>query len=374
MPDSWHDDRFMAAAASYARRALGRVWPNPAVGALIVRDDGDGPVVVGRGYTRPPGGPHAEVVALAQAGEAARGATCYVTLEPCSHQGRTGPCCVALAQAGIRRVVIGLLDPNPRVSGRGVAMLEAAGVEVRSGVREELCSALHAGHVSRLTRGRPLVVLKLAVSRDGFIGRRGAGQIAITGEDVFRRVHILRAECDGILVGIGTALADDPSLNCRLPGLAHRSPVRIILDTNARLPLDSKLVQTAGEIPLWLLVAADADPDKVEALTVAGCTVIRLARAKGEPIDPRTAVRALGQRGITKLMVEGGSTVARAFLDTDLADEVIISQSSLVIGEGGILPFGSRGADMVTASVRFRNVGTRRVGADTMTHFVRERS
>ncbi len=185
MPDSWHDERFMAAAASYARRALGRVWPNPAVGALIVRDDGDGPVIVGRGYTRPPGGPHAEVVALAQAGEAARGATCYVTLEPCSHQGRTGPCCVALAEAGIRRVVIGLLDPNPRVAGRGVAMLEAAGVEVRSGVREELCSALHAGHVSRLTRGRPLVVLKLAVSRDGFIGRRGAGQVAITARMCF---------------------------------------------------------------------------------------------------------------------------------------------------------------------------------------------
>lgn len=374
MPDSWDDDRFMAAAASYARRALGRVWPNPAVGALIVRDDGDGPVVVGRGYTRPPGGPHAEVVALAQAGEAARGATCYVTLEPCSHHGRTGPCCVALAEAGVRRVVIGLLDPNPRVAGRGVAMLQASGVEVRSGVREDLCSALHAGHVSRLTRGRPLVVLKLAVSQDGFIGRRGAGQIAITGDDVFRRVHVLRAECDGILVGIGTALADDPMLNCRLPGLSHRSPVRIVLDTTARLPLESRLVKRAGDIPLWLLVAADAEVEKVDALSAAGCTVIRLARAKGEPIDPRTAVRALGQRGITKLMVEGGSAVARAFLDADLADEVIISQSDLTIGDGGILPFGERGVDLVTASVFFRKVGARRFGADTMTHFLRERS
>ncbi|WP_417770575.1 bifunctional diaminohydroxyphosphoribosylaminopyrimidine deaminase/5-amino-6-(5-phosphoribosylamino)uracil reductase RibD, partial [Stappia sp.] len=162
MSNGWDDDRFMAAAASYARRALGRVWPNPAVGALIVRDDGDGPVIVGRGYTRPPGGPHAEVVALTEAGERARGATCYVTLEPCSHQGRTGPCSVALAEAGVRRVVIGLLDPNPRVAGRGVAMLRDAGVEVASGIREDLCTALHAGHVSRLTRGRPQVVLKLA--------------------------------------------------------------------------------------------------------------------------------------------------------------------------------------------------------------------
>lgn len=374
MSNGWNDDRFMAAAASYARRALGRVWPNPAVGALIVRDDGDGPVIVGRGYTRPPGGPHAEVVALTEAGEKARGATCYVTLEPCSHQGRTGPCSVALAEAGVRRVVIGLLDPNPRVAGRGVAMLRDAGVEVASGIREDLCAALHAGHVSRLTRGRPQVVLKLAVSRDGYIGKSGAGQIAITGEDVFRRVHILRAECDGILVGIGTALADDPVLNCRLPGLGHRSPVRIILDTSARLPLDSNLVATAAEVPLWLLVAADADPDRTEALASAGCTVIRLARPKDGRIEPQAAVRALGQRGITKLMVEGGSAIARAFLDADLADEVIISQSELVIGEGGIPPFGDRGVDLVSQDPGYRTVGQRTVGADTMTHYVRDRS
>ncbi len=374
MSNGWNDDRFMAAAASYARRALGRVWPNPAVGALVVRDDGDGPVIVGRGYTRPPGGPHAEVVALTEAGEKARGATCYVTLEPCSHQGRTGPCSVALAEAGVKRVVIGLLDPNPRVAGRGVAMLRDAGVEVASGVREDLCAALHAGHVSRLTRGRPQVVLKLAVSSDGYIGKSGTGQIAITGEDVFRRVHILRAECDGILVGIGTALADDPVLNCRLPGLGHRSPVRIILDTAARLPLDSNLVATAAEVPLWLLVAADADPDRVEALANAGCTVIRLARPKDGRIEPQAAVRALGQRGITKLMVEGGSAIARAFLDADLADEVIISQSELVIGEGGIPPFGDRGVDLVAQDPGYRTVGQRTVGADTMTHYVRDRS
>jgi diaminohydroxyphosphoribosylaminopyrimidine deaminase/5-amino-6-(5-phosphoribosylamino)uracil reductase len=374
MSNGWNDDRFMAAAASYARRALGRVWPNPAVGALIVRDEGHGPVVVGRGYTRPPGGPHAEVVALTEAGERARGATCYVTLEPCSHQGRTGPCSVALAEAGVSRVVIGLLDPNPRVAGRGVAMLREAGVEVVSGVREELCTALHAGHVSRLTRGRPQVVLKLAVSRDGYIGKRDAGQIAITGEDVFRRVHILRAECDGILVGIGTALADDPMLNCRLPGLGHRSPVRVILDTFARLPLDSRLVASAAEVPLWLLVGADADPDAVDALAAAGCTVVRLARPKDGRIHPTTVVRALGQRGITKLMVEGGSAVARAFLDADLADEVIISQSELVVGEGGILPFGDRGVDLVAGNPLYRGLGPRRVGADTMTHYVRDRN
>ena len=252
--------------------------------------------------------------------------------------------------------------------------LRDAGVEVASGIREDLCAALHAGHVSRLTRGRPQVVLKLAVSRDGYIGKSGAGQIAITGEDVFRRVHILRAECDGILVGIGTALADDPVLNCRLPGLGHRSPVRIILDTSARLPLDSNLVATAAEVPLWLLVAADADPNRTEALTSAGCTVSRLARPKDGRIEPQAAVRALGQRGITKLMVEGGSAIARAFLDADLADEVIISQSELVIGEGGIPPFGDRGVDLVSQDPGYRTVGQRTVGADTMTHYVRDRS
>ncbi|SDU06217.1 diaminohydroxyphosphoribosylaminopyrimidine deaminase / 5-amino-6-(5-phosphoribosylamino)uracil reductase [Stappia sp. ES.058] len=365
------DARFMSAVLAYARRGLGRVWPNPSVGALIVSDPASGGVVVGQGVTQPPGGAHAEVIALRQAGERARGATCYVTLEPCSHQGRTGPCAVALADAGIARVVIGLPDPNPRVSGRGVEMLRARGVEVVTGVLRDACAQHHAGHVRRVLSGRPHVILKLAVSRDGFIGREGEGQIPITGPDVFRRVHVLRAECDGILVGVGTAIADDPVLNCRLSGLANRSPVRVVLDTSARLPLDSRLVATAREVPVWVLVSAQADPEAVSALSTAGCTVIRLATPLNGRIEPHAAMRALGQRGLTRLLVEGGATVANALLGTDLADEVIISRGDMLVGEGGILPFAGRGLEALSASGRYAMLETVPVGTDTMTRYLR---
>ncbi|MAB00936.1 MAG: riboflavin biosynthesis protein RibD [Stappia sp.] len=366
----------MAAAAAYARRGLGKVWPNPAVGAIIVRDDGDGPRVVGRGNTQPPGGPHAEVVALRQAADLARGATCYVTLEPCSHQGRTGPCAVALAEAGVKRVVIGLLDPNPRVAGRGVSMLEAGGVEVcvASGEAARLAAELHAGHVRRVTDGRPHVILKLAVSRDGYIGRPGNGQVLITGEDVFRRVHVLRAECDGILVGIGTVLEDDPSLSCRLPGLTHRSPVRVVLDTEARLPLSSTLVKTAESIPVWVVVGADADPERLEALTAAGCMLIRLARPEGQRLDPHAVMRALGQRGLTRLLVEGGAGVARSLMDADLADEICISRGDVEIGDGGLRPFVDRDLSLVADLGRHELGFAFPAGRDTMMRYVRKRS
>jgi diaminohydroxyphosphoribosylaminopyrimidine deaminase/5-amino-6-(5-phosphoribosylamino)uracil reductase len=365
------DARYMAAALSYARRGLGRVWPNPSVGALIVSDPASGGVVVGQGVTQPPGGAHAEVIALRQAGERARGATCYVTLEPCSHQGRTGPCAVALADAGVARVVIGLSDPNPRVAGRGVEMLRARGVEVVTGVLRAACADHHAGHIRRVLAGRPHVILKLAVSRDGFIGREGEGQIPITGPDVFRRVHVLRAECDGILVGVGTAIADNPILNCRLPGLANRSPVRIVLDTSARLPLDGRLVDTAREVPVWVLVSAQADPDRVSALSAAGCTVVRLATPVDGRIDPHAAMRALGQRGLTRLLVEGGATVANALLESDLADEVIISRGDMTVGEGGIPPFAGRGLEALCETGRYVVQTTVPVGADTMTRYLR---
>lgn len=366
------DARYMAATLALARRALGRVWPNPAVGALIVQPGAHGPVVVGRGVTQPPGGPHAEVVALRQAGARAQGATCYVTLEPCSHQGRTGPCAVALAEAGIARVVIGLLDPNPRVAGRGVEILRARGLEVVTGVAGADCARHHAGHVYRLREGRPHVVLKLAVSRDGYIGREGAGQIPITGEDVFRRVHLLRAECDGILVGVGTAIADDPILNCRLPGMANRSPVRVVMDTNARLPLASRLVTTAREVPVWVVVSSGADADRIADLTAAGCTVIRLATPKDGRLDPRAALRALGQRGLTRLMVEGGAGIARAMVDADLADTVIVSRGDMEVGAGGIRPLVDRGVEVFEDPARFVRTGSWQVGRDAMTSYRRK--
>src|SRR5499433_2935890 len=246
------DARFMALALALGRRGLGRTWPNPAVGAVIVRDDGAGPVIVGRGWTQPGGRPHAETEALRRAGEAARGATMYVTLEPCSHHGRTPPCADAIVAAGIARVVSAMTDPNPEVSGAGHWRMAEAGVVVEIGVGAEEAALAHAGHIRRVRDGRPHVLLKLAVSADGKAGLAGRRPAPITGEAARARVHALRAISDAVLTGVGTALADDPLLTCRLPGMADRSPVRIVLDSKLILPQVSRLAQTARETPLWV--------------------------------------------------------------------------------------------------------------------------
>ena len=231
------DNRFMALALTLGRRGLGNAWPNPAVGAVVVKDG----VVVGRGWTQPGGRPHAEVEALRRAGEAARGATLYVTLEPCSHHGKTPPCVDAILAAGVARVVSALEDPNPKIAGEGHARLRQQGVAVDVGLGAEEALRAHAGHFRRVREGRPHVTLKLAVSADGKAGLPGRKPAAITGEAARTRVHLMRAMNDAVLTGIGTVLADDPQLTCRLPGMAHRSPVRVVLDSALRLPPGSKL-------------------------------------------------------------------------------------------------------------------------------------
>ncbi|MDN5927797.1 MAG: bifunctional diaminohydroxyphosphoribosylaminopyrimidine deaminase/5-amino-6-(5-phosphoribosylamino)uracil reductase RibD, partial [Hyphomicrobiales bacterium] len=239
------DSRFMAAAIRLSRRHLGLTGTNPSVATLIVRDDGEGPVIVGTGVTAIGGRPHAEPQALGEAGELARGATAYVTLEPCAHHGRTPPCAEALVTAGVTRVVGAASDPDERVSGKGYAILRTAGMEVVEGVLAREAADLMAGYLMRSLRKRPEVTVKLAVSRDGRIGIANGGQIAITGDISRRQVHLMRAEADAILVGIGTALTDDPELTCRLPGLETRSPVRIVLDARAQLPVAAKMVRQA---------------------------------------------------------------------------------------------------------------------------------
>ena len=226
------DARFMALALALGRRGLGRTWPNPAVGAVIVKDG----IIIGRGWTQPGGRPHAEIEALRRAGEAARGATLYVTLEPCSHYGKSPPCADAIIAAGLSRVVSALEDPNPEVAGAGHARLRAAGIAVDIGIGAEEARHDHAGHIRRMRDGRPHVILKLAVSADGKAGAPGRKPLAITGEAARERVHLLRAQSDAIMVGIGTALADDPMLTCRLPGMEKYSPVRVVLDSALRLP------------------------------------------------------------------------------------------------------------------------------------------
>lgn len=365
------DARAMRAAIALAARGLGRVWPNPSVGALIVAGEGAERRIVGRGVTARPGGPHAEVSALRSAGEAARGATAYVTLEPCSHYGRTPPCSLALVEAGVRRVVVGCLDPNPRVSGRGIAILREAGVDVVAGVEEEAARWLHAGHNLRVTAMRPLVMLKLAVSADGGIGRHGEGQVAITGPEARAMVHGLRARYDAILVGIGTVLADDPELTCRLPGMGNRSPVRVVLDRQARLPLTSRMVRSAADVPVWVIAGHDADPERVEALTAAGVLVIRVPPCDAG-IDPLVAVTALANRGITRLMVEGGAQVAASFLNAGLIDEAFIFTGRPSLGPGAILPFAGRPLAALTECPTYRLAGTAVHGPDRLTRLARK--
>ena len=325
------DRRYMEAVIRYARSNKGLTGTNPSVGTIIVKDG----VIVGRGVTAIGGRPHAEPLALAEAGEAARGATVYVSLEPCAHHGRTPPCAEALVQAGVARVVVATTDPDERVSGRGLAILRDAGIEAVAGVVSTPAADDLAGYLNRTSKKRPEVTLKLALSADGMIGKKGKGKVAITGQTSLAQSHILRAQSDVILIGIETALADDPILNCRLPGLEQRSPVRIVLDSYLRLPLESKLVQTANLIPLWIACAVAVTNERREEMQAAGCKILA-----GEAVDGKLALPELmddlGALGISSVLVEGGAGVAKNFLQEKLVDRLITFQSTIVIGSGGI--------------------------------------
>lgn len=357
------DARFMRLALALGRRGLGNTWPNPAVGALIVRDG----TIVGRGWTQPGGRPHAEVEALARAGAAARGATLHVTLEPCSHVGKSPPCADAIIAAGIARVVSAVEDPNPLVAGQGHAKLRTAGIDVTIGVCAADARHAHAGHISRVTRGRPHVTLKLAVSADGMIGGVGRVPVALTGEMANARVHLLRAQSDAVLVGIGTALADDPRLTCRLPGLADRSPVRVVLDPRARLPLTSKLVASARQVPLWLVCGVTADPKTRADLEGAGVAVI----AMDNPRDVDAILLMLAGRGITRLLVEGGARVARALVEASRVDEAWMFETEKTIGAGGVAALDGLPLTALTASPELPIRDTETLGADRLGIFRR---
>ena len=362
------DRRFMAAAIRYSRRHLGLTGTNPAVGTLIVRDDGDGPVIVGRGVTAIGGRPHAETQALEEAGENARGATAYVTLEPCAHHGRTPPCAEALIRAGIARVVGAAGDPDDRVAGRGYAMLREAGIEVVSGVLAEEAADLMSGYLIRSANKRAQVILKLALSADGMIGRQGRGQVQISGEISSRQVHMMRAEADAILIGVGTALNDDPALTCRLPGLESRSPARIVLDRHLRLPLNSTLVSSARKVPLYLTAASDCPLDRKAAYVEAGVQFLAIETADGEVALPEL-VEDLAAKGFNSVLVEGGAHTAAAFLEEDLVDRICLFVAPKTLGE-----------DAVAAPVTpdnlpdgFRLVRRERFGEDDYFEFVKER-
>jgi diaminohydroxyphosphoribosylaminopyrimidine deaminase/5-amino-6-(5-phosphoribosylamino)uracil reductase len=367
--DPSRDAHFMATAFALGRRGLGQTWPNPAVGAVVVRDDGAGRVV-GRGWTQAGGRPHAETEALRRAAAAARGATLYVTLEPCSHHGRTPPCCDAIVEAGIARVVSAMVDPNPQVAGAGHWRLANAGITVEVGLGADEAQRGHAGHIRRVRDGRPHVTLKLAVSNDGKAGLAGRRPAAITGERARERVHLLRAMNDVVLTGIGTVLSDEPELTCRLPGMSDRSPVRVVLDRMLRLPPDSRLVASADETPVWVFAGEDAPMRNELALIGRGVRVIRIDTRDGE-LDLSTALKTLADRGITRVMVEAGPTVSAAFIRTDLVDEAVLLRGPRAIGADGIDALEGLSLDALTCSPKLALIAAETAGDDTVEIFER---
>ena len=359
------DHRFMQLALALGRRGLGRTWPNPAVGAVIVKDG----VILGRGWTQPGGRPHAETEALKRAGKDARGATLYVTLEPCSHQGKTPPCVDAIIRSGIARVVASLEDPNPEVAGQGYTRLRERGIAVETGLGGDEAAHQHAGHIRRMREGRPQVLLKLAASSDGKAGLPGRKPVGITGEAARGRVHQMRAESDAILVGIGTVLSDDPHLTCRLPGMIEWSPVRVILDARLRMPLATSLVGTARDTPTWVFTASASSAMAEDILKAKGVEVFRVD-AKDGRLDLNTVLKMLAGRGITRLMVEGGPTVAAAFVRADLVDEAALFRSPNPLGEG-IDVLEGLPLTALTKSPKLKPVASAAIGGDTLELFER---
>jgi len=343
----------MRHALALASRALGRVAPNPAVGCVIVSKDGH---IVGRGWTQPGGRPHAETVALAAAGALAKGTTAYVTLEPCSHHGETRSCADALITAGIARVVAAVTDPDPRVSGGGFAKLTAAGIAVRQDVLKAEATFLNEGFFKRISAGRPMVALKSAESADGFVAKAGAKH-RITGERARNHGHLLRAQYDAIVCGIGTAIADDPLLTCRLPGMEDRSPIRIVLDTHLRLSPDSQLAKTACAHPVVVFTAAK-DGDVLMGKDVE---IARVPAGANGHVDLRAVLAELAKRGLTRALVEGGPTIEGAFLDAGLADRVYVYRAPARLG-GGIRGIGSR----ISADARFHSFARTELGPDVL--------
>lgn len=349
----------MALAISLGRRGLGRVWPNPAVGCVLVR----GGAIVGRGWTRPGGRPHAETVALAQAGAAARGATAYVSLEPCAHHGQTPPCAGALVDAGIARVVTALTDPDPRVAGGGHARLRDAGVAVTTGVLEAEARRANEGFLSRITRGRPHLTLKLAASVDGRIATATGESQWITGPEARRAVHAMRARHDAVLVGGGTARIDDPSLTVRGLGTAHQ-PVRVVAARRLDLPMDGKLWQDIAAAPVWLCHGPDAAADRRQACTARGARLLGIPVTSDRNLDPRAMLAGLGDAGLTRVFCEGGGALAASLLAEGLVDELVTFGAGLALGAEGTPAIGAMGLDRLHDATRFRLDSLRRIGPD----------
>lgn len=363
------DLSYMQMALSLARRGLGQVWPNPAVGCVLVQDN----IVVGRGWTQPDGRPHAETEALARAGAAARGAVAYVTLEPCAHQGQTPPCAQALIDAGIARAVVAIGDPDPRVDGGGLAMLRDAGISVELGVCSGEAEAVNAGFLRRIHDNRPLITLKTATTADSRIATQSGDSQWITGDLARAAGHLLRATHDAILVGSGTAIHDNPGLTCRLPGMENRSPVRIVLDGRMRLPLTHQLVVTARDVPTWMVVLHPRSPDQIErrdAYSAAGVDMFEVDMDDNGNPDLTQALAAIAKRGVTRVLIEGGGQVAAAFLRERMVDEIVWFRAPCVIGGDGISAIAGYGVDRLNDAIQMNRVGVKKIGNDVVERYL----
>ncbi|WP_204602338.1 bifunctional diaminohydroxyphosphoribosylaminopyrimidine deaminase/5-amino-6-(5-phosphoribosylamino)uracil reductase RibD [Paremcibacter congregatus] len=359
------DRHFMQMALGLARRGLGRCWPNPSVGCVIVSPEGH---VVGRGHTGEGGRPHGETQALNQAGDAAIGATAYVSLEPCAHHGQTPPCADRLVAARLSRVVIATGDPDTRVAGQGIKILEEAGLQVDFGICQVEANRLNQGFFNRIMKQKPLVTLKVATSLDGRIATKEGESKWITGPEARARGHLLRGQNDAIMVGIGTVLSDDPGLDCRLPGLGQRSPVRIIVDSGLRLPPECHLVETAAVIPTWVITTRPADA-KSAILEKRGVRVIGCKADQGGRVDVMQMMQKLSTVGITRLLVEGGAQLNASLIRASLVDRLYWFRSCGIIGGDGLPALPSIGLKMLTEMPEFTLVREGRVGKDTWQEF-----
>lgn len=350
----------MAMALGLGRRGMGRVWPNPAVGCVIVRDGR----VIGRGRTADGGRPHAETQAMAQAGEGARGATAYVTLEPCAHHGQTPPCAEALIAAGIARVVVAMGDPDRAVNGRGLAMLRDAGIKVATGIGEAQARSDLAGYVLNRTAGRPFVTLKLAATLDGRIATASGESRWITGAESRRMVHVMRARHDAVMIGGGTARADDPMLTVRGLGVA-RQPVRVVLSRWLDLSVEGRLARSARQVPLWIVHDVAARADQTDPFDALGA--IRLPCAvSGAQVAVPEALRLLAEAGLTRVFCEGGGALASSLLAAGCVDELVTFHAGLVIGAEGTPAVSAMGLERLAEAERFGLVETRAVGGDSV--------
>jgi diaminohydroxyphosphoribosylaminopyrimidine deaminase/5-amino-6-(5-phosphoribosylamino)uracil reductase len=362
------DARYMAAALALGRRGLGLCAPNPAVGALVVKDG----VIAARGWTKPGGRPHAETEVLREAGAHALGATLYVTLEPCSHHGQTPPCTGAIIAAGVGRVVYAVDDPDPRAFGRGAQILADAGIEVTRGVLAEEARRANLGHFLRVTRKRPMVSLKLAVTADSFAaGPAGDPRLVITGAPANGLVHLMRAMHDAVMTGIGTILADDPLLSVRLPGLEDRKPLRIVLDSNLRLPPALRLAATTAKIPVLAIAGEGASEASAARLREAHIEVAHVRRDAAGRVDLDAALTLLAARGLTRIFCEGGPRVTAGLIGQGLADEVIIFTAPQPLGRDGVLGLDADTAALLGDPQHYRLAETRMIGADRLTRYER---